>query len=359
MTNKNVITACVLFFLIFAIGLIIYLDVYCQKDKLENSTEISKEIENKESINETIIEDASQETVNDESKVYDELTKREGDIPERSFKSYADFPYYNLEYVNDETFEFLKTVYNDLDFYGAVDLGDTSLYEEYKEKFRQLLNNEVMFKVSETDEVCYIKDYVHMDSTFMQKKSDGYNPHGFIYYIFDIDGDNAPELCMYNFQTYIFKYDAKSDSFSLWNEINSPYKHIHATNMMRQGYKGELEHIVYWLDGNGQVNKKVWFLLEGFHSNGNLTWLVTVPVCEDKNDEVELTYELKEQAYFCEKNQVYMFRVTEEQYDELTKNYFVAINIAKENLNEVRYTYDSLYNAGEICEICNRLKKVS
>lgn len=39
----------------------------------------------------------------------------------------------------------------------------------------------------------------------------------------------------------------------------------------------------------------------------------------------------------------YYFRITEEQYLELTKDYFETEHTAKENLKRVTYTYDELF----------------
>ena len=41
---------------------------------------------------------------------------------------------------------------------------------------------------------------------------------------------------------------------------------------------------------------------------------------------------------------MYRFRVTEEQDDELTNDYFAATKLADEKIKDVSYTYDELFS---------------
>ena len=62
------------------------------------------------------------------------------------------------------------------------------------------------------------------------------------------------------------------------------------------------------------------------------SWLVTVPTYYDEEKEIDIPQEMIEQAYFCEESGLYMFNVSEQQYDELTKAYFEAERLSEENL---------------------------
>ena len=72
----------------------------------------------------------------------------------------------------------------------------------------------------------------------------------------------------------------------------------------------------------------------------------------------EMTQEMKEQAYYSEEEDLYFFNVTEEQYHELTEDFFEANDISEEKLKTIGYTYDELFGNGTLCETCNSNKAI-
>ena len=155
-----------------------------------------------------------------------------------------------------------------------------------------------------------------------------------------MDGDGNPELCIWNYATFVFKYDIQSKEMILWLEIDSTNERIHGTQTLRWEWDG-VRYGLSRLDESGEVVFSVYFQLEGFWSNGKVAFMLTVPSYENK--EIEITMEMKKQAYFSEENGLYYFNVTEEQYDELTKEYFRAREQAEEELTKVTYTYEELF----------------
>ena len=277
-----------------------------------------------------------------------------GDIPERSYDSFRDFPHENMDYVDDETYAFLQDIYETIDFYGEIKTCDLAEYGDYIKKFKELLNNEVTFYDPETGECVFVKDYVDMYGMFLALNADvdTYNPHGFLYYVFDMDGDGTPELCMYNFKTHIFKYEEETDSFTLWKSIQTSYETIQGTRLLRWNWGG-LRYTLCELDENAELAKGVLFLIYPYSDNA-ISHLVTVPKYFDESKQILITDKMKEQAYFCEENEVYMFNVTEEQFDKLTEDFFKAGEQSEEQLKEVCYSYDDLFNEGVDCETCRK-----
>lgn len=263
-----------------------------------------------------------------------------GDIPERSYDSHREFPYENMDFVDDITYAFLKQIYDEIDFYGEFQMGDLTVYDEYIEVYRKLLNNEIPFIVQDSyyslegGEILYMREYAKV------RRRDEYDPNELSYYLFDMDGDGNPELCIWNYATFVFKYDIQSKEMILWLEIDSTNERIHGTRTLRWEWDG-VRYGLSRLDERGEVVFSVYFQLEGFWSNGKVAFMVTVPSYEDK--EVEITMEMKKQAYFNEENGLYYFNVTEEQYNELTKEYFRAREQAEEELEKITYTYDELF----------------
>ena len=67
------------------------------------------------------------------------------------------------------------------------------------------------------------------------------------------------------------------------------------------------------------------------------------------NGQIEylLTEAVKKQAYYDREADVYYFWVTQEQYEELTADYFAAWELAKTNCEPVKYTYKELFKESE------------
>ena len=264
-----------------------------------------------------------------------------GDIPERSYDSHRDFPYENMDFVDDATYTFLKKTYDEIDFYSEFQMGDLSVYAEYIEAYRKLLNNEIPFTIQDSyyrpriGESLYMKEYSEV------RRGEEYDPNEFSYYLFDMDGDGNPELCIWNYATFVFKYDMQSKEMILWLEINSTNERIHGTKTLRWEWDGS-RYSLSRLNENGELVFGVYFTFEGFWSNGKVAFMVTLPFYEDK--EIEITMEMKKQAYFNEEDGLYYFNVTEEQYDELTKDYFQAREKSEEELEKVTYTYEELFS---------------
>ncbi len=262
-----------------------------------------------------------------------------GDIPERSYESHRDFPYENMDFVDDATYAFLKKIYDEIDFYGEFQTGDLSVYDEYIEAYRKLLNNEIPFTVQDSyyspkiGEILYMREYA-------EGRRDEYDPNELSYYLFDMDGDGNPELCIWNYGTFVFKYDTQTEEIILWLSVEPSYERIHGSQLLRWDWEG-MRHTMCKLDESGEIVFGVYFMEEATWSNGKETFMVTVPFYEDK--EIEITMDMKKQAYFSEEDGLYYFNVTEEQYGELTKEYFRSREQSEVELEKVTYTYDELF----------------
>ena len=273
-------------------------------------------------------------------------------VTERSYDSFRDFPHGNMEYIDETAYAFLKDMYAGIEYKSKVAQGDLAVYDEYICKYEELLNNQITVAIPQMGEEYYVEDYVDMHSFFLNAEADHevFNPHGFIYYLFDMDMDGTPELCMYNFKTYIFKYDKEGDSVILWKLIESPNETIHGSLSLRWNWD-RLRYSYCELNPEAELTMGVYFLFYEYGEDA-ASWLVTVPTYYDEEKEIDIPQEMIEQAYFCEESGLYMFNVSEQQYDELTKAYFEAERLSEENLMQVSYTYDGLFNNGSLCEIC-------
>lgn len=46
----------------------------------------------------------------------------QANLSERSYDSFRDFPYENMDFIDEETFTFFKEVYGNIDFYGEFEM---------------------------------------------------------------------------------------------------------------------------------------------------------------------------------------------------------------------------------------------
>lgn len=256
----------------------------------------------------------------------------------RTYNSHRDFPYDTMKFVDDETYAFLKEAYDAIDFYGEFKTGDQKLYKRYIAKYKALVKNEVPFYNEEEGKNIYLSEYK------LTGYAADYDPRRYEYYFFDMDGDNTPELCIRDTShvTYVFKYDAVSDAMILWQEFLSHNEMLHGTRKIQWDWDG-MRYGMYELDENGEVTFDVYFLIEAFWSNGNETYMLTVPYYNGKP--IDIPDEMKAQAYFSEENGMYHFKVTEEQFDEITEDYFKAHKQSREAIEKCKYTYDDLFGS--------------
>ena len=67
-----------------------------------------------------------------------------------------------------------------------------------------------------------------------------------------------------------------------------------------------------------------------------------MPCYEGNIDSEEKWRMMHDQAYYVKDTGFYYFRVTKDQYDQLTGTYFRAEMEATHNIKKVRYTYDEV-----------------
>lgn len=252
-----------------------------------------------------------------------------------NWHSIVDQEEWDMPYTDQKTFETIQSAYEEVEFFGEFEKGNLEVYDEYIELFVKLVRNEKPFWDKETGEEKYLKDYVW---------GGDYDANVAEYYFFDVDGDSYPELgVVYNCQKYIFKYDSEEKKYILWYKL-STWGHLIGT---RKVHWRNLEKYFsfYQLDENGEGKRITLFYAAG-SSEGNI-YVVMLPKYEEKEKKVEVTDEMKEQGMFVRSDSQWYFRVTGEQYEELTETYWEADFQAEEELEEVTYTYDELFGSLE------------
>jgi hypothetical protein len=294
------------------------------------------------------IEDSTSTVFKSDDKVEESfLQTMSGDLysRERSYQSYLDLPYNDLIFSDNKVFETLKNLYNDIQFSDEFKKGNLNEYDYYKTKFLELLNNERKFTNKNTGDEIFLDEYDYLEtySTLEDWDSNKYE-----YIFFDMDEDGVPELGIvsFGFRTDIFKYIPNKDEIILWTNLFPSYYQLNGSLKVRYNREGT-SHVFYYQTKEGELEEKVSFLIKDtFNKKNNCEetiYLVSFP--KHLNYDLSELYMIKRQAYYVEGSDNYCFRVTEQQFIELTKDYFEAEKLASEKIKEVTYTYDRLFGS--------------
>lgn len=259
----------------------------------------------------------------------------------RVYDSATDFEeeFQEVPYADSATVDALKATYDKIDFHGTFEVGNTKVYEDYKEKYRKLVNEEVPFWNKAGSEAFYLSEY----GVFAR-----YPEEEYLYYFFDVDGDGAPELSIFKkwgFSCCIFDYDAEEDRFYLWHELGSTWNWVGGTKKafwMRLGI--HLQYEFYQLDEHGEVEIISYFYSYVFNETQKLN-MICIPEYADGKSMMELTDEVKSQGIFTKDNGSWYFRVSDEDFEELENRYMEAFEEAGKQKEEVTYTYEELFGA--------------
>ncbi|MCM1091555.1 MAG: hypothetical protein NC092_05685 [Butyrivibrio sp.] len=258
-------------------------------------------------------------------------------------------------YIDDELYAAIKEIYDEIDFSGEFNQGDYAKYDLYKRQYKKMMDGEVKIKVKdpETDKEKY--EYLYELGEFRDaiKHEAGGEPQEYyekecIYYFFDMDGDNNPELFITNNRrfTYIFKYEEESDQIVMWDEIIS--SHIFFYGTLKFGFMGG------WTEQGGVIDGLI-----GLDSSGDYIFFVRFKTAypqiqnslEDYDcfvalpDHMEPGDWMKSQAVYDNVDESYYFQVTQEQFYELTGEYYRMKESYDERIKEMTYAYEELFDS--------------
>lgn len=247
------------------------------------------------------------------------------------------FSYEEMEFVDDEIYEKIKTVYSVIKWDGEFERGNEDEFEYYRRKFREFLLFERTFIDSETGEKLTLKDFPPI------KIPDGieatYDMESYKYYFFDMDGDGAQELCIPEVSFWaIFKYDKNKDEIILWKRLDASFYYLGGSRIIFWS-NGELNTFCE-LNDDGTEEMTVKFFSCSYE-NGTV-YCVEMPQYINEEEQIKFSKEVKRQCYYDRWARTYFFRVTEEQYKELTKDYYKMKDRVQEGSEEVTYTYEEM-----------------
>ena len=271
-----------------------------------------------------------------------------GDVPQQNvYESYWDFPFLEMEFADDREFEYLQEIYREIPFYGGFPLGDEKKYKICKDKFARLLKNEITVTVPETGEESYLEEFELVIEKYNDKP---YDLERYYFYLFDVDGNDAPELCLFDLLSTdiidsmcIFKYDFDLDKIILWDYFPSHYTLLFGSNSVA-GENGNANYFsFYQVDENAEPVFRTGFLWEGSLTNGKLVCMVALPQYIDGAKRDFRIEQMKEKAFYDKETGGCYLRITKEQYEKLFNYYEEAKKKASEGLDKLKKNYWELF----------------
>lgn len=269
------------------------------------------------------------------------VIKDDGNLPRgRRFISFFCFPYFEDNFVNEDVYTDIKEAYSDMEWSSEFERGNVGSYDSYKEIFRGLVDNKRNYYNPRTGENLFLKDYLGTEdySDFPELK----------FYFFDMDQDGYPELCLKDIRfLLIFKYDSEQDRVLLWTNYmeNSYFSLMGSRTVLYDRF--ETSQTFYKLDEHGRIIYSVRFEERSYgkeeEEETQIAYFVLLPEYEEEDKQIEITDEMKQYGYVDADTGTYYFRVTEEQYNELTEEFYQAKQLAEQEIEKVTYTYDELF----------------
>ena len=257
----------------------------------------------------------------------------------RVYDSWMDFKdEYELPYVDTETYAIIKDAYLNIDFFGKFEIGNKEYYDKYKEKYWKVLCNEKFIIDKDSSKKMLISEVPELAGYI-----ELYGLDNMIYYYFDVDGDSFPELCIqyYGMGIYILDYNSETEEYSLWYDLASfNYALIGTQKVMWRG-NGKFFSF-YLLNEDGEEECETFFFKEPVSEEINIC-IVMLPWYKEDSKNIIVSDQMNEYAIYARSEGWWYFRVTEQQYNELTQNYKESYHTAIDGIKEVTYNYEELF----------------
>lgn len=259
--------------------------------------------------------------------------------------------YKNVKFIKTKTFEKIKNIFSSKEFSGEFKYMDLNKNIYYREKYLEILKMK--------------KEYINGTHEEILNEEESKNKTELVYYFFDMNGDNIPELIVDNspYTVDIFTYEKKSQKVRLVESLRPGVEFLGKNYLYFMGGGiGVFEDYFKLNDVGEWCDESIFY--SGSYPNENSmeedNILYTAGSREGSGqlDELKnIAKERDENIYYNEINGAYCFRITEEQSDELMKPYLKIRKKAEENIKKVTYSYDELF--GEFDKTKKRVLDIS
>ena len=246
--------------------------------------------------------------------------------------------YEELKFIDEYVYDAIYEINSSIDYYGTFKNKDITDSESILKKYYEVI-------VGEEPYIDVVKEKGYLEGEF-----NTINPNECVYYFFDMDNDDIPELIVSDNTRYeyIFKYDSIKNKVLLVGTIRTMSQLLGDNKVSYwQGGFG-LTFAYYEIEDSGEKKSEIRFYSEGYLNNKTQleeeVYMVGFP---EGSEAIEMLKTLPRngnvEVYFDDLTITHYFKITEEQYNQLTKDLFESRKEAEENIKQVTYTFDELF----------------
>ena len=286
-----------------------------------------------------------------------------------SISNLRELPLIDMPFIDDKTFNAIKSIYAEVEFIGVFETGDKELYGLFLREFYRLLTNERTFY---REGVEYYLD-MHTRSC-NESNLECYCLHEtlrtYTYYFFDVDGDGTPELIIsrgYPQLLQIFKYLPDED-------VILSYFIFEGSGMRLNGTRSTIQWHASQNSLSFRRHSPVWLLMEGYRTIEERTgtfehvyfhhidqpedwcgwvtltdedmwtsiYIVTLWIDSSFNH-LEITNQMLAASIVTIDEGVLYFRVSEYQFYDINSKFLDAWDSIYERRSAVRFSFDELF----------------
>lgn len=308
--------------------------------------------------------------------------------PVITYESWSDMrEEWELPYAGQETFETILRLYGNVDMSGEYERGDQTWYPVYLDAFYKLIRQNALVTDRESGDTVVLSELPFFERPLypVEDGEDAYQPELYEYYFFDADGDGAPELTIYQRTAgfMVFDYDIRTDSYHIWYDAGACWYLLSGSNKVLWTWDGGTYQAFYRLDENGKEAGET-FCMSRYYDGEQALYLVMLPKLAeasgagdvgnadaagegpgintdiaggkpaersetegDGHAGLEITEEMKAEGMYSLADEQWYFRVTGEQYEMITKQYWEAYGSGNERMEREAYTYKELFGVLE------------
>ena len=246
--------------------------------------------------------------------------------------------YSELKNVSDDTFKKILEVLESINFSKSILKEDLYKSVSLRSRYLKVLKGEE--KYNNCLEQKGYSDLIEYDPKNIEK---------YAYYYVDINGDEVPEVIVFGDMRYahIFSYDVENDKVELRDIFKLGNGVFLGDNKFEEWHSGTgLTYEFYELSMNGERKSQVYFHSEGYYNditqgNDEIHMVGFGEDSEELKEMEQVSTDQVEQIY--RDNETYFLKISRNQYDQITSDFFASKKMSEEFLSDAVYTYDKLF----------------
>lgn len=250
----------------------------------------------------------------------------------------GEIEYEDLDFIDENIFKVISEVNSGINYYGAFENEDIADSKSIMEKYyNAVIGNEAYIDIPK-------------EKGYLEGKFNTIRPDECTYYYFDMDKDGIRELIISDNTRYVyfFKYDVINNEIELICTTRTTIQLLGDNKISDWRGGVGFMYSYYELDKDCEMKSEIRFYSESYINNKihreDEVFMVGFPEDSEVIEKLKkMPKERKVEVYYDDFTGTHYFKITEEQYNQLTEDYFKSKKEAEENIKKVTYSFDDLF----------------